>query len=260
MVADAVLKRLEDSGRLLPPPEEPCADDSTTTELDDQPSTSARAMVDDPCEWSSCESMNEGESSSGGAYSCVSSPIDADISPKIKGKIIRGEYVDMIDLISNDEGNEPLNIKVAGTHFLQNTIQILPKVKKREIFSIESWTDAFLIFAAVHGEHNPSECKSLWAYARFIRKLAKFSSSKGWRDYDTQYRKQKANGVHNLAWDQVHWHLYFMCIGLSKGREREYGFQPFRSRSKPSFKGQCFAFERSGGCSYTNSRFIHSCL
>ena len=178
----------------------------------------------------------------GEGYSCIAIPLGANLSLKLKRKIINHQYVDLSEMLSPSEKEE------SAFEFRQpkggSTFKVTTQPSRKELYNIEQWTDAFTVYADVLCEAYPNESPGLWKYCKFIRSTSKRFGGKAWRDYDEKFRRQMPH--HKLQWQQVHWDLYFSLINTVKfDQGQKQSFQPKNSNFNSShfMKGQCFDFE-----------------
>ena len=240
---------MESSGRLLPAP--------SAKNTDFQPSLEALDSDVDMNSESDSDSDEEGTGESS-SYNCISSPLGSDLSNKIKRKILKLEYVNFADLLSAKEKEE------SAFQFKDlkggNTFKLVSQNSKKEINNIEQWTDAFTVYAAVLSEGRPDLAPGLWKYCKFVRETAKRFGGKTFIEYE-QFRRQMSH--HQLAFQQVHWDLYFSLVNFSKAGTSQ-NFKTFRPSSGKSQKsrfenGQCFVFESYGNCTKNACKFRHAC-
>lgn len=83
-------------------------------------------------------------------YKPLGRPLYTKINSKLQEKILSREFIDMSDILVNHQPAE-LNLHLA----VKNQQVGLTSSKKRKFVSIETWTDAFCIFASVLRKANP---------------------------------------------------------------------------------------------------------
>lgn len=88
------------------------------------------------------------------------------------------------------------------------------QAKQTELYTIEAWTDAFLVYASIYQEKHPSQGREIMKYMSVIRRIASRSSGLGWKSYDEQFRGKRAKSM--IPWHHVNWLLMW-----------EYGGGPF---------------------------------
>jgi hypothetical protein len=103
------------------------------------------------------------------AFHSISNPLGSYLPRAIKSKIWANEYVNISALLdSNQDDDISLTLKKSGG---KPTIS-LSTTSKWEITSIELWTKAFLVLAAVYTEKYPQEAPQLFKYMSVVRELA----------------------------------------------------------------------------------------
>ncbi len=65
----------------------------------------------------------------------------------------------------------------------------------KEIFSIEVWSDAFLVYMSIYLEKHPKEARYMLKYASVIRQFAQKIKGLGWKSYDENLRKRIERGT-----------------------------------------------------------------
>ena len=115
----------------------------------------------------------------------------------IRGKIWRGEFIDLTVLVDSQDNatqvmqdaaeQERANLTVAQ---VEGTWVLKPFTPppKNKIFSIEAWTNAFLVYMSIYIEAHPASVHDLLKYCHLIRSAASRYHGFGWRDYDTEFR------------------------------------------------------------------------
>ena len=174
-------------------------------------------------------------------------------------------------------------------HKYVNLCRLLPtyssKSKKKEIFEIDRWTEAFFIFASIYLKRYPTEGRSLLKYMALIRQIAQRGRHLGWKQYDEQFRKKRERK--HTPWHQTNWLLLWEHGGVSQyggisheqqsGRNPSNSFQSGRlptQRPQPQAQqwtstvhdpeplptGYCYAFHGSSTCPYGEQcRYYHTC-
>ena len=95
----------------------------------------------------------------------ITTPINTQISIKIRRKIWENKYVDLAVLLPNTtyshlNANRRFSLEIS--HNFKITLVLNTQTKK--IFNIEQWTTAFLRFAAIYGLKFPKEMSKLMKY------------------------------------------------------------------------------------------------
>lgn len=269
-LARCLIQKLEEEGRLLPPRTSdriPVTADIPPVLTSSSSVQGARGPVDHLLMESSEESSEDefpnatgnGEPSSAQGYSFVSSSLSVGVPPKLKRKILKGEYINLADLLSPSDQSESPSLQLKEDK--GKSFRIIASPKQKEVQNIDQWTDAFLIFSTILMEREPSQGIGLMRYMKSIRDMARKSQAGAWRDYDEKFRREMND--HKLGWHQTHWNLYMEVLCLSSQNSK--AMKPaFRGQQKPTKRsrfqpGQCYTFELHGKCAKQGCRFNHSC-
>jgi hypothetical protein len=237
--------------------------------------------------------LNQGHASLGlSALTSVCAPLSTNVSPKIKQKIVNGEFIEFSQLLQVDdsqgESNKALWMNDQGQLVWEDCRP------KQQVTSIHNWTSAFLIFSAIFLEAHPHRTQELLKYASLIRTAAARYQGWGWREYDKQFRmRQQIQPQRSWASiDNELWTLYAATTASSQYVRPKYGrwssnSGPFRRFSQPTrfsstqnqqrsfakvppytrfatpsqqrYGGQvCFAFNEAG-CARMQCRYLHKC-
>ncbi len=221
------------------------------------------------------------------ALTSVCSPVGANVPQTLKEKIIKGEYIELGQLLETSMPKKVSNF----TLNMNNEGQIVWEDcrPKRRITSIHAWTTAFIIFSGVFLEAHPHRTQELLKYMSLIRTAAARYQGYGWREYDRQWRLRQASQPLRswAAIDSELWSLY-AASGLPVQYTRQNirgvshpnttafsttsfrGPGPVRSQNTKMLPGQqgrtnrntfnqvCFAFN-AAGCGRNPCKFQHSC-
>ena len=268
-IAAAVMQRLEQSGRLLPAPNDP---------MQPAPSTSLSAvdtMSDTDGPDTIISDLLGGElSAPPSTYNVVNRPLGANLSDTLKNRIRRGDYVNLQHLLTDDgdfdeQQHQRMTLEVRSIG-QEETLSVVKPNHTREITTTGQWLSAFTIYAAVLTEHSPQHAPGLFKHIADITEMARRFGGLAWKKYDESFRKEmKANGLH---FGQVHWDARFRCLEQTvNSKAVGYSFRGQVNRSRggsvrsPAIsnqlfqKGQCFQFEQFGSCTKSACHFKHAC-
>ena len=268
-IAAAVMQRLEQSGRLLPAPNDP---------MQPAPSTSLSAvdtMSDTDGPDTIISDLLGGElSAPPSTYNVVNRPLGANLSDTLKNRIRRGDYVNLQHLLTDDgdfdeQQHQRMTLEVRSIG-QEETLSVVKPNHTKEITTTGQWLSAFTIYAAVLTEHSPQHAPGLFKHIADITEMARRFGGLAWKKYDESFRKEiKANGLH---FGQVHWDARFRCLEQTVNNKAVgYSFRGQVSRSRGGFvrspaisnqlfqKGQCFQFEQFGSCTKSACHFKHAC-
>ena len=144
-------------------------------------------------------------------YKPLGRPLYSKINIKLQDKIRNKEMIDMSDILVDHQPTE-LDLHLA----VKNNRVGLTSGKKRRFLTIESWTDAFSIFASVLRKANPSHptiAEDLAIYMDLIRQIHKDGGD--WFFYDTNFRQFMQNDD-TLSWSFVDQVLHTRALNRSK--------------------------------------------
>lgn len=118
-------------------------------------------------------------------YKPLGRPLYSKINAKLQDKIRSREFIDMSDVLVDHQPAE-LDLHLS----VKNKKIGLTSGKKRKFLTIETWTDAFLIFSSVirkANPTNPSISEDLAIYMDLIRQIHKDGGD--WFFYDVNFRQ-----------------------------------------------------------------------
>lgn len=206
----------------------------------------------------------------------------APVPAKLVTKILRGEYVDMSELLRD-------NIEAERRQMgLQNGQPPYLAQGRREVPDILSWVQCFGTYASVVISKYPERRHQLIAYLITMVREARRCGGRGWQAYDAMFRQQAA-GDTSTDWSKLNSSLYastFLACANGSGKscshclmtdhtvgecaaaavsrpgrnlrmpQRGYGGDDRRSGRGRS--GACFAWNE-GRCSFPYCRYRHQC-
>ena len=138
------------------------------------------------------------------------------VPPKIRERIIRGEYIDFVTLLPKtmfSGSTEPDSSTFFTVQLAPNSgdASIRPAAKPRKIASFANWMEAWNIYLAVCIDHMPSCAPSLIAYQCIITSASTQYPLESWLNYDVQFRTLAASHA-SIRWDIHHTDLWFHCV------------------------------------------------
>ena len=211
----------------------------------------------------------------------------------IREKIWRGEFIDFNVLVDSQDNatqvmqdaaeQERANLTVAQVEgmWVLKPFTPPPPPPKNKIFSIEAWTNAFLVYMSIYIEAHPASVHDLLKYCHLIRSAASRYHGFGWRDYDTEFRHRlHRRGGSWATMDGELWLLHVVGGGSprmvrgvdyprrftreNRGTERR-RYQPL---TKPNMNfrppaprpSQCCYDFNNRGCTRRFCRYPHRCM
>ena len=151
---------------------------------------------------------------------------------KLVARILRGEYIDMADLLrDNLEAQRRCTSQSSGSP----PLGAAPTSRgRREIPDLLSWVQCFGTYIAVVTSQNPERMRQLVAYQTLIVREARRCGGKGWLAYDSG---QQAVGNSSTDWSQIIQSLYAVTF-MAQG-EREKGRCCMLCLESDHFEDQC---------------------
>ena len=96
----------------------------------------------------------------------LSNPLGATLPPALKAKNWANEFVNLSCLLDT---NQEEDISVTWKKSGGNPTISMSNASRRDIVSIEQWTRAILVLAAVYTEKKPTQAPALFKYISLIR-------------------------------------------------------------------------------------------
>lgn len=202
------------------------------------------------------------------------------VPARLVKKIIKGEYVDMAELLRDNVEAERRKGSGEGES---------SQSRRREIPDILSWVQCFSAYAAIVGTQYPGKMKELLAYQALIVSEYRRCGGKGWLLYDVAFRQQITD-FGETDFSKLNQSLYLTTFAAHGGKGRSCGLcmlsdhsqeecalrpqqtiresvrrderrEPVREREERSRhrkRGACFAWN-DGNCGLPYCRFEHVC-
>ena len=139
-------------------------------------------------EASSVPPLNSGEETS-----FITSPSFPPVPAKVVGRILKGHFVDIKDLMPD---NAALRNQLLELGSNSSTTRF------REVEDPLSWVFYFLSYIAIASRSKNVDIAELAGYAQIIIHIAQRHGGKGWQAYDRLFRQQIAAGF-PLQWNQI---------------------------------------------------------
>ena len=141
------------------------------------------------------------------------------VPSKLVAKIIKGDFVDMAELLRD-------NIEAERRRAMGDTSSCpnASRPQRREVPDFMSWLQCFGTYVAVVANHKPERIKQLMAYQTIMIREARRCGGAGWQGYDTMFR-QLAATTPDTDWGQLNSALYtvtFMAQQNGRGKTCQY--------------------------------------
>ena len=141
----------------------------------------------------------------------VSSPLGLHVCQTIKDKITQGIYLDIACLLDTTS-----SVNSPGRLILNNSGNLcMAPESQRKIYSIEEWSDAFLVFASIYLSAHPTKTQEVLKYFSTIRLAAKRHMGAGWKSYDCQFRMRFASNPATMSFGLIDQELWLIFMGPS---------------------------------------------
>ena len=138
------------------------------------------------------------------------------VPPKLVKRIVKGEYVDMAELL-NDNMEVERRRALFESELSSCSSQQRPGC--REIPDILSWLYCFSLYAAVICCNYPEKAKQLWAYQAMMINEARQCGGWGWVLYDAAFCQQ-ITSLESADFSRLNQSLYSTTI-LAYGNRRQ---------------------------------------
>ena len=132
---------------------------------------------------------------------------------KLTEKILRGEFVDMAELLRDN-----LEVQRRASTATQSASLPAPRCR-REIPDLLSWVQCFGTYMAIVVSKYPHRMRELLAYQTLIVREARRCGGRGWLAYDSFFRQQ-AVGDDAADWSRLNQSLYAVTFVTQGNRER----------------------------------------
>ncbi|XP_048743934.2 uncharacterized protein LOC125657358 [Ostrea edulis] len=173
----------------------------------------------------------------------VSDELGLHVPQTIKHKIWGKEYIELGKVLESELDSE------RGQKFsiVEGQLVMQPKSNTKKITSIDSWTDAFLVFASIYLSRHPADIQGILKYVQTIRLGASRNPTCAWLEYDKQFRLKMSKNTF-IAWGSIDaelWLLYMSNHQIS---------QPTQSTPK------CYDYNYKGSCAKNPCLYQHVCM
>ena len=195
------------------------------------------------------------------------------IPTKLLEKIRRWEYVDLTLLLHDSKSEELAGYQPSNQVLVIQSVEQIQR-KKKTISDLQTWIQAFSVFAAVLGSApttSQEETVGLWAHLHLIVQLHKDLGTRQSIKYDQDFREwAAAKGVR--TWGDLNLPIYGRCLSVQQKAvtsvpslappfvrprrdKREYS-SPGDSHTR---RGACFKWNFERTCPRVDCRYTHEC-
>lgn len=202
------------------------------------------------------------------------------VPAKLVRKILKGEYVDMAELLKDNMEVE--RRRLGGD---ASAAPFPSRASRREVPDLLSWVQCFSLYAGVVTSRYPEKIKELLAYQATIVAEARRCGGRGWLLYDTAFR-QNITSLEETDFSHLEQSIYattFLAYSTGKTKScpdcmmsdhsrEECALHPNRAwpvvqmrepdkegaRRKRGRVGPCYAWNE-GKCTYSQCRYEHVC-
>lgn len=127
------------------------------------------------------------------------------VPPRIKDRIIRGEFIDFASLLPKAIFSGTLEPETRRSLTVQlnpsgDNKSIQPASNLRKITSFSSWIEAWNTYLSIVIDHSPARVTKFVAYQRIITSASMQYPTASWLNYDVQFRTLAASNP-TLQWD-----------------------------------------------------------
>ena len=194
------------------------------------------------------------------------------VDDNLRGKIERGEYVDLEKLLNASGFNKfrkPLNNQGSEMRFWQRDGEtFLAPVDNKKINGLKKWDQAFRTYATIYSGANPSRAQEIWQYVEVIHTAAASFSWDNVASYDHMFRQlMEFNPKRSWGVTYVHMWTLTMTDPINKfvAKTNTSGNEWQKAKLKVSEEGEnvrynyCWSFNR-GNCKYGDKcRYDNRC-
>ena len=183
----------------------------------------------------------------------IASDITVNVSQNIKEKIKRGEYVDLASLLTNNQHNDSKQKLILQ----QGELILQPDQNYKKLFSIDTWTTAFIIFTSIYCSVHPEKFQELLKYMSMVRLGTSRCANLGWKMYDEQFRLRKAQDP-TSSLSSVDYELWLIHMNNTTSSPVTGNQMVFSDKKDGALK--CYNFNYQGTCFRQHCFYSHSCI
>lgn len=167
----------------------------------------------------------------------------------VRQSIYNNEFVHMHNMLPLKPHDEPQQ----QLAFVNGELIIQPKHKEIKITSVETWTNAFLVFSSIYLTKFPEHTQAILKYMNTICTAAQRSPNLNWLNYDIQFRLKRSRN-HTIDWGSIDAELWLLYVAQGS-------FLTSPQMSNFSNKlAKCFEFNYKCSCGRPYCNYHHVCL
>ena len=175
------------------------------------------------------------------------------VSKQIKEKIVKGEYVELENLL-------PVSLSDSNMQYTRSRHIVMGRDGQLELQSknvkkindISTWLDAFIAYCSIYLTAHSNCAQSLLKHMFNVKLASSMSKGLGWKSYDQQFRMKKSQNP-SMSWGNVDMELWVLCMSHSQ--------LSFNDTQTPVTQyGKCYDFNNKGRCTRMSCRYLHRCI
>ena len=144
------------------------------------------------------------------------------LPPRLRDRIVRGEFTELSDLLPESLGFEGDHDVMQLDVGAGRSVELVPKSShrqpaKRHIYDLATWVEAFTTYSRVLADASPQLAGDLWAYQAIIVDANVRFHNDAWLSYDRKFRMAKASLPHRYSWSVIDPNLWQSCL-TGRGR------------------------------------------
>jgi hypothetical protein len=172
----------------------------------------------------------------------VTDDVGLHVPQTIKEKIWAKQFIVLSKVLESDADSEkPQNVSI-----IDGQLVMQPKHNSKKIASVDTWTEAFIVFASIYLARYPSELQDMFKYMKTIRLGASRTPSGAWLEYDRQFRLKMAKHT-SMSFGSVDGELWLVYMSN----------QPTAQQTHPTLK--CYDYNFKGSCTRYQCSYLHAC-
>ncbi|XP_062617238.1 uncharacterized protein LOC134278947 [Saccostrea cucullata] len=187
----------------------------------------------------------------------MAKPVGLGVDPKIKSKILAGEFIKFSTLLpkpqhANDQDSKFHTVEKEGQ------LMFVKANDTTKIRSISKWLEAFHVFVSIYCSKHTSEVGNLMTYAQIVQGIAKSCGDDAALEYDEKFLQWHEASSKSCPWNQKNPELFQDAMVLGLENKSKIKKQPFRA-TQTRYR-HCFTYNNKGSCPKGNNcPYLHIC-